>query len=57
MDLEYFLDLLDLIMGYLWDIFSFGDGCLRGWLIQGCAVGAADSSCYVMYIWGEPYQP
>lgn len=50
------------IHGIFMDIFSFGDGCSWGWLIQGCAVwdclvGAADSSCYVTYIWGEPYQP
>lgn len=38
MDLEYFLDLLDLNLGYSWDIFSFSDGCSRGWLNQGCAV-------------------
>lgn len=38
MDLEYFLDLLDLIRGCSWDIFSFGDGRLRVWLMQGRAV-------------------
>lgn len=48
MDLEYFLDLLDLIMGYSQDIFRFCAGCLQVWLMQGCvesdhAVQAADN--------------
>lgn len=38
MALECFLDLLDVILGYLWDIFSFSGGCSRGRLNQGCAV-------------------
>lgn len=48
MDLEYFLDLLDLIMGYPQGIFRFSAGCSQVWLMQGCAesdsaVQAADS--------------